>query len=87
MRFYMKWNYPELATKSLLHAMHMLCQYNAWNNDKKQELTELVKKYHKEIIETVKNNKIPVSGKSRVELVIFCLSFGLYYRVWNIQRR
>lgn len=87
MRFYMKWNQSELATKSLLHAMHMLCQYNAWNNEKKRELKELVKKYHKEIIETVKNNKIPVSGKSRVELVIFCLSFGLYYRVWNIQRR
>ena len=87
MRCYMEWNQPELAEKSLLHAMHMLCQYNEWNKDNKRELTTLVKKYHKEIISTVKMNKIPLGGRSRIEFIVFCFSFDLYYRVWNVQRR
>ena len=87
MRFYMKWNYPELATKSLLHAMHMLCQYNAWNEAKKKELCNLVNQYRKKIISTVKECEIPLKGKVIVEYVLFTSSFDLYYNVWKFQRK
>lgn len=87
MRFYMKWNYSELATKSLLHAMHMLCQYNAWNEAKKKELCNLVNQYRKKIISTVKECEIPLKGKVIVEYVLFTSSFGLYYNVWKFQRK
>ncbi len=87
MNFYMKWNYPELATKSLFHAMHMLCQYKAWNTAKKKEISNLIKNYRKNIIEAVKEYRIPVKGKQKLEYILFTISFCLYYSVWNSHRK
>ena len=87
MRCFMEWNESKLATKCLLHAMHMLCQYKEWNEVNNKELSNLVQKYRNKIILEKKKKRIPVNGKSKLEYILFSMSFTLYFKLWKLQRK
>ena len=86
---YVKWKDTQLAGKIYIHSIRMLAQYKKWMEDAGVNLQEELSKYHKLLVEKNKKykNKMSLNKIEKIEVLLFLISFRLYYFVWNLKKR
>lgn len=82
MHFYLENQEVELFRRTLIQAVHMLCQYIKWSEHTPGKNTALIEKYHGVLHEEYRSHKKSFTKAEKMELTLFG-NWKLYYIIWK----